>query len=99
VENYDYIYGDLPILRADRQPCPVCGHPTGDCADDTQRAPIRIFGLGMFGSLDDQQTYTVMEDVYEDRRLTGDQYIRYRKYRAGQRIPLDVARKEGLTSL
>jgi hypothetical protein len=29
-------------------PCPVCGHPTGDCAGETP-APTRIVGLGMLG--------------------------------------------------
>ena len=40
--------GDFNILRADRMPCPICGHPTGDCAGETP-APARIVGLGMLG--------------------------------------------------
>lgn len=98
-DSYEYLYGEFPILRAERSPCPVCGHPTGDCAGTTKAEMKTLFGLRMFKSLDDQQTFTVMEDVFEEREVIGGATVKFRKYKAGQIIPLGVAREEGLTEL
>jgi hypothetical protein len=96
--NPEYLYGQYQILRADRQPCPVCGHPTGDCSStkDENDKHINMVGVGLFESLDAQHKVTVEEDVYEERVLFGSQTIKVLKFRKGQQIPINIARDNGL---
>lgn len=99
-DGYDWLYGDIPVLRGGRGPCPVCGHPTGDCTGSEPTKPLtRMFGLGIFESLDSKQMFTVEEDVFVDEEVAPDHFIRVRKYRIGQQIPLTEAREQGLTNL
>ena len=95
--NPEYLYGQYEIIRADRQPCPVCGHPTGDCATENgEHIPKKgIVGIGLFASLDKEHKVLVEEDVYEERTLFGRQTIKVLKFRKGQYIPIDVAREHG----
>lgn len=58
-----------------------------------------MFGLGIFESLDDKQMFTVAEDVFIDEEVAPNHYVRVRKYRIGQEIPLREAREQGLTEL
>jgi hypothetical protein len=68
--NDDVVLGGIPIIRADRQTCPVCKHPTGDCTTDTA-APIHIaFTDSVIETLKESQTILVEENVYEDRQIT-----------------------------
>lgn len=97
MSEYDYVFGDIKIVRADRQPCIVCGHPTGDCAPEDHPEQLKIFGIGIFPSLDESQTFTVMEDVYEERQVAPRQTIKARLFKKGQIIPLSTAREHGLT--
>lgn len=60
-ESSEYILGDIPIVRADRKACPVCGHPTGDCATDTSE-PKHVIGIGIFNSIDKKN------DIHGQRR-------------------------------
>ena len=97
MSNYEYLYGDIRIVRADRQECPVCGHPSGDCVPEDHKAPEKIFGIGLFPSLDKEQVFIVEEDVFEERQIAPSQTITIRKYKKGQQIPLSTAREQGLT--
>lgn len=92
----DYLFNDFKIVRADRSPCPVCGHPTGDCAGDSSAIPTKLFGIGLFESVDNSQTHTVLEDIYEERQVTPLQSRKVIKYHKGQVIPLSTARELGL---
>lgn len=96
MSNYDYLFGDLRVLRADRQPCIVCGHPTGDCRPEDHPEQIKLFGLGLFPSLDNEQMFTVMEDVYEERQITPLHSGKVLKFKKGQKITLSTARENGL---
>lgn len=99
-DNYDWIYGDIRLIRQERGPCPVCGHPTGDCAPDTEAKPFdHLFGIGMFDSVDKQQMHTLLDDYFVDEEVTSGHFVRVRRYRAGQEIPLEEARKLGITDL
>jgi hypothetical protein len=40
------LFNDVTVLGADRKPCIVCGHETGDCTGDSG-PPIVIFGQGL----------------------------------------------------
>lgn len=91
----DYLYGDIQIVRAARGACPVCGHPTGDCATDTSK-PKHVIGFGIFKSVDKTLDFLVEEDIYEDRQINPHYNTRVLVARKGQRIPLDRARELGL---
>jgi hypothetical protein len=95
----EYIFGDIEILRATGEPCIVCGDPNGNCTPEGHTPPERLWGLGMFKSLDEKQTFVVMEDVFVKQQLTADQTITKRIYRKGQIIPLEKARELGLTTI
>ena len=97
MSNPEYLYGDIQLIRADRQPCIVCGHPTGDCAPSDHPKDLKIFGLGAFPSLDDKQTFTVTEDVYAERQITPMYSAKVLQFKKGQIISLSTAREHGLT--
>ncbi len=94
----EYIYGDIEILRFTGEPCIVCGHPTGGCAPEGHEAPQKVVGLGLFPSLDHQQTFQVMEDFYVPQEVSPNIFAKVRKFSVGQVIPLSEARKYNLTS-
>lgn len=96
--NPEYLYGEFRILRAEGKPCPICGHPTGDCSSESTETlhNKNIVGVGLFESLDKEAKIVVEEDVYEERTLYGRQTIKVLKFRKGQQIPISVAREQGL---
>ena len=94
----EYIFGDIEILRATGEPCIVCGEPNGNCTPEGHTAPRQIWGLGLFKSLDEKQTFTIMEDVFVEEQLTVNQTITKLLYRKGQIISLEKARELGLTT-
>ena len=94
-DNPEYLYDRVSIVRATRMPCPVCGHPTGDCATSTSE-PHHIIGVGLFKSLDKKLEVTVEKDIYEDRQINQFYKTRVVIARAGQKISVDKARELGL---
>jgi len=93
----EYLYGDYRILRADRMPCPVCGHPTGDCKPHQQESPIQNpIGTGLFPSLDKQTKIMLEEDILEERIMYGNVKIKVIKFHKGQMITVAQAREHGL---
>jgi len=87
--------GGYSIVRADREPCIVCGHPTGDCMGQHD-APKRIWGLGDIPSMVEGQTVRVGEDHWEEREVTPGVKTRVRIAKAGDQIPLTKARELGI---
>jgi len=85
----------LTFLRATRQPCPVCGHPTGDCTGDSG-PPKRIWGLGDIPSMVEGQTVLVGEDIWEEQEITPGVMTRVLVARAGSKIPLLKAQELGI---
>lgn len=96
MSDYEYLYGDIRILRADRSPCPICGHPTGDCVPENHEPPNKIFGLGLFASIEKEQMHTLDRDILEEKQIAPRQTITVVKYRKGQQIPSSTARELGL---
>lgn len=92
----EYIYGDFKILRADRQPCIICGHPSGDCSSSTSHALDSMFGIGLFESVDNEHKVMVEEDILEERVMYGNVTIKVIKFRKGQMISIEEARQNGL---
>ena len=93
--NQEFVFGSIPISRADRMPCPVCGHSTGDCTVSGAE-PKHIIGFGIFKSVDKHLDFTVEEDIYEERQLNPHYTAKVLLARKGQKISLDRARELGL---
>jgi hypothetical protein len=93
--NPEYLFDGISIVRADRQPCPVCGHPTGDCATKTSE-PHHVIGTGIFKTIDQKLTFTVEENVYEERQINPFYKAKVILARKGQKISVDKARELGL---
>jgi hypothetical protein len=92
------LFGEFEILRAQRQPCPVCGHPTGDCTDENIVKPDHIIGENFQStSLKDQKMILVEEDIYENRQITPYTTTRVLIHRKGSYVTLDRARELGIS--
>lgn len=84
----------LRILRADRQPCLICGHPTGDCTDGTP--PKHIIGFDSSLTEGSGLTVFVEEDIWEERAITPYTKARVLVYKKGDSISQDEAKRLGL---
>lgn len=84
----------VSYLRATRQPCLVCGHPTGDCAGDS---PVidTIWGYNTGTSLDESQHFIVTEDYFEEREIGPNLFVKILLYPKGKQIPLKKAKELG----
>lgn len=91
----EYLLPGVRFVRADRQPCIVCGHLTGDCTTDESR-PSHILGLGTIPSMEQSQDFLVEEDVVMERQITPFTISKVIVARKGQKIPLSKARELGL---
>lgn len=89
--------GNITILRATRQPCPICGHPTGDCIGESS-PPKKIVGLtgGVIESLKDKQTILVEENIYEYRQITPFTKTKIILHHKGSYITLEEAKNLGI---
>lgn len=93
---YEKISHDISILRATREPCLVCGHPTGDCDGETG-PPEKIVGLtGVIESLKESQTMLVENDIYENRQITPFTNARVIIHHKGSYITLEQAKNLGI---
>lgn len=96
--NGDYkqvILDGVEVLRASNEPCPVCGHPTGNCAG-TNPPPYNIAGLGTIPSMRKQQTILVEEDIWEKVEIATGIFTRVLRAKAGTQMPYDKAVELGL---
>lgn len=87
--------GEIRIVKHSSNPCPVCGHPTGDCAGESA-THVNIIGADLFPSLGHSDVFIVTEDVYEKRWITPFTEATVLLARAGQKITLDKAKELGL---
>lgn len=92
------IYGDLPILRADREPCIVCGHPTGDCtpADHNPQDIHIALTDSTLETLKDQKLIYVDETIYGERQITPYTTAKVILARAGTYVTPEKARELGI---
>jgi hypothetical protein len=89
------LFNEVTAIGADRMPCIVCGHATGDCTGDSG-PPLVIFGQGSSESIIDTQTILVEEDIYEDRQITPFTRAKVLLHKKGKQIPFREAEKLGL---
>lgn len=87
--------GNVNVLRATREPCPVCGHETGDCSGGAN-PPESILLLGTIPSLEDLQTVYVDEDVYGEQLIGDSTRVRFLLAKKGSQISLRLARELGI---
>lgn len=85
---------NISISRADRQPCPVCGHPTGDCASE-DASPSHIIGFSS-SSGKSAVEFFLEEDVWEERPITQFTSAKVLVYKKGQSISQEEAERLGL---
>ena len=84
------------VLHANREPCPICGHPTGDCAG-TMDAPNSLSGWADSpDGMKQVQMIYLEEDFWEERQITPGRTTKILKHRAGSSIPFEEAKKLGL---
>lgn len=95
--NNNKLFGEFEILRAQRTPCPVCGHPTGDCTDANIVKPDHILGENLQSvSLKNDKMILVEEDIYENRQITPYTNTRVLIHRKGSYVTQDRARELGI---
>lgn len=85
--------GDIRIVGADRKPCPVCGHPTGDCGSGDTPLPNTAMPSQMNGT---EPMILVESDITEERSITPYTKTRVLIHRKGDYVPLSRARELGL---
>lgn len=88
---------DVSWLGATREPCPVCGHPTGDCTGtDALTTPPRVQFAPLEKPRADDPMVLVPEDIWEDVQITSLTKTRVLVAKAGTYLPLVRAREYGL---
>ena len=90
------IYGDIPFMSANREPCIVCGHTTGDCTTK-ESEPSHIFGVSTTaGSMNDNQKILVEKDIIEEVQLTPFTKSKVLVARAGTYVTIARAKELGI---
>jgi len=87
------MFGDIGISTADRRPCPICGHPTGDCSSEDANLPNIQLPKVLMGS---EPMMLVEEDITEERAITPYTKAQVLIHRKGDQIPLSKARELGI---
>ena len=93
--NERILGGQVSVVRATREPCFVCGHPTGDCTTDGS-APHVVVGANVFPSLQQDEIHIVEEDIWEERPITPFTTTRVLLAAKGTAMPLQKAKELGL---
>jgi hypothetical protein len=89
-------FDDVRLLRADRRPCPVCGHPTGDCAEGLT-PPARIVGSEFYDRKTAKEPgVLVPEDIFDEVNITPRTKTKVLVARAGTFISREKAEQYGL---
>lgn len=91
----EYLAPGIRFVRATREPCPVCGHPSGDCPGELP-APAHILGENIPTPSTAAPTVLVPEDIYEERQITPYTRTRVLVAAAGTYVTSERARELGL---
>ena len=76
-------------------PCPVCGHPTGDCVGESEPPKI-IAGYGATEELKEIQNILVEEDILQTVQITPFTSVKVILHAKGKYIPYKEAESLGL---
>jgi hypothetical protein len=94
-EQSDYIFNDILFIQANRSPCIICGHPTGDCSPNDGKH-VKVSVANTFPSLNQSEMFLVIEDIVEERQITPFTKARVIVHPAGKMITVEEAKKFGL---
>lgn len=96
--SQDRLFGDIPILRADREPCLVCGHPTGDCTSENHNPEdIHIaFVNSNLESTKKEKLVYVDETIYGERQISPFTTAKVVLARKGSYVTLEKAKELGI---
>lgn len=86
----------VPILRADRSACIICGHPTGDCSPESHEKVEIAFATQTLESFKDIQKILVEETVYENRQITPFTTARVIIAKKGSYVTVERAKELGI---
>ena len=92
----NYLFGEYRFLKADSNPCPVCGHPTGDCTPDVAENTDVAFAGTNAPNVDSTLMVLVHEDVYVTKPVSPYATAKVLAAKKGQYISLDKARELGI---
>jgi hypothetical protein len=91
----EYLLPGVRLAKATREACPVCGHPTGDCAGELP-PPHRIVGDNIDTKPQPDPSVLVPEDHYEERQITPFTRVKVLVAAAGSYVTPERARELGL---
>ena len=95
-DNPEMLYGDIPFFAASREPCIVCGHPTGDC-HGTPVENLRIFGVNhSVSTASDKAEILVEEDIIAETQITPFTKAKVLVARAGTYVSVAKAKELGI---
>lgn len=94
----DYESENAKTLPPKREPCVVCGHPTGDCASENSTQIIKLLGVDIFPSMGLENLFVVQEDVWQERWLSPFTKTKILVAKKGNTIPMSKAVFLGLVT-
>jgi hypothetical protein len=96
----DTILDGISILRADRQSCIICGHPTGDCVSHFGEAQIptevRVQFAPLVESRKEEEVIFVAKDVHKEVALSSMTKTRILVAKAGTYVTKSKAEELGI---
>ena len=93
----EYIFGDIELTRATREPCIVCGHPTGDCSE-VGSEPHHVFGAdSVIETVKQSQLVLVEETVYGTRQISPFTTAKVILAAKGTYVTLEKAKELGIS--
>lgn len=101
-ESYpEFPLSEIRYAKADRLPCPVCGHPTGDCAPDgfaPPRSSVLLRGEVSNTKTSDelQPTVLVEEEIWGEKQITPFTRARVLLAAKGTYVTVEKARELGI---
>lgn len=94
-EKDQYILDGVRLVGREGGPCPVCGHPTGDCSGE-EKQHVTTIGVNIFPSLQHEDVFIVEEDVVEERWISPYTKTNVIVAAKGARISVSKAKELGL---
>jgi hypothetical protein len=85
----------VTFSSADRQPCPVCGHATGDCVG-SEKAPEKIAGFKIDEDPKEVKSYQLLENIVVEREIAPGVMTKIISHHKGKFISIAEAEKLGL---
>ena len=92
----DSILNDIPISRADRKRCIVCGSKKGDCTSKDFGGPKHIIALGQDEKLAAVDEIVVPEDIWQDTEISPGVWSKTLVVRGGTLMKKKKAKELGI---